>query len=113
MEEGLAVAAARKKLLEKRAEQAARLPEPKDGKLFPWCAIPSDLGYIVRPRALPSLTSPRGHGRAKLHAHSMRVAERCLHEVSADGGRGSTTASIRSVEGAWRFECSKTRRSTA
>lgn len=30
MEEGLAVAAARKKLLEKRAEQAARLPEPKD-----------------------------------------------------------------------------------
>lgn len=60
MEEGLAVAAARKKLLEKRAEQAARLPEQGRKALFPWCAIPSDLGYIVRPRALPSLTSPRG-----------------------------------------------------
>jgi hypothetical protein len=87
VEEGLAVAAARKKLLEKRAEQAARLPEPKDGKLSSHGALFLAIWDTLCAHAHYPASHPKGgHGRAKLHAHSMRVAERCLHEVSADGG---------------------------
>lgn len=87
VKEGLAVAAARRKLLEKRAELAARLPEPKDGKVSSHAALFLAIWDTLCAHAhYPASHRQGGHGKAKLYAHSMRVAARCLHEVSADGG---------------------------